>query len=250
MMAETGESPEFIQKTINALRSKEKDYQANARVYASLGNRSMIAIAGPTGSGKTTVTSEVIRLDSDFREVETTTTRPHRDGDPAGFQTGVSYADFYEGVNAGEFVNYTVIGQNAYGTYESGFPGTHNIGPIMSKSVIQMLESGFKNIDVVYMLVEEAEYERRLRQERMHFSDFKPRLDEAEESRNFVYAHKNERWLHFVESSASDERATKAASKIINIVNHNSGEFMTVDHALKLLDGMQNALHRVADDLH
>ena len=249
-MSTTPESPEFINNIVDSLRAKERVYQAGEHVYSSLGDRTMTAIAGFTGAGKTTTTSEVIRLDSDFKEVLTTTTRGPKDNDPEGFRTNVPYTEFNDAVINGNLVNFNVIGQNVYGTYQSGFPGRHNVGPIMSRSIPQMLNSGFRDVNVVYMLVEEEEYERRLREERIDYPDFIPRMIEADESREFAKLNTNANWLHFVESTSEPDGATKAARKVIDIVRHNTGEFMTIDHALKMLDGMHNALHRVARDVH
>ena len=249
-MAPSGESPDFVQNILESLREKEPRYRGGKDVYDALGNRTMIAIAGATGAGKTTVTEEVIRLDSDFKEVLTTTTRPHREGDPIGFHTGVPYSEFNDAVINANLVNFNVIGDNVYGTYQSGFPGQYNIGPIMTRSVYQLLEAGFKEANVVYMLVEEKEYEERLRRERMDFKDFAPRVVEGIESLEFAEANRHERWLHFVESTSEVDGATKAARKVIEIVNHNTGSFMTEQHALEMIDGMQHALHRVARDVH
>ena len=252
-MALSGESPEYIDNILASLREKERDFKVGDNIYSSLGNRSLIAIEGPTGSGKTTVTTEVVRLDPDFYEIETETTRQHRDGDPIVFHTGVSFTDFINDIVNEEFVNFNVIGRNAYGTKESGFKGPFAIGPMMSRSITQMLDGGldeaFKDLVVIRMLVEEMEYERRLRAERMHFSDFRPRIIQAGESKEFAEAHIGTRWLHFVESTSAPDGATKAARKIINIANRNSGEFITDSHARKMLEGMDRAMRRVAADI-
>ena len=249
-MSTTAESPEFINNILDSLRVKERTYQGGDHIYTALGDRTMTAIAGFTGAGKTTTTTEIIRLDPDFKEVNTSTTRPHRPGDPEGFRTGVSYTEFNDAVINENLVNFNVIGDNVYGTYQSGFPGRHNVGPIMSRSIPQMLNSGFRDVNVVYMLVEEQEYERRLRQERMHFTDFTPRIIEAGDSREFAELNAKANWLYFVESTAEPDGATKAARKVIDIVRHNSGEFIRTDHALRMLEGMYKALHRVARDVH
>ena len=120
----------------------------------------------------------------------------------------------------------------------------------MARSIPQMLEAGFDDVNVVYMLVEEHEYEQRLRAERIGFTDFTPRVIEGVESFDFATRNIGAGWLHFVESSSAEGGKTKAARKVIDIVRHSSGEFMTDTRAVQLITGMQNALHRVARDVH
>jgi hypothetical protein len=249
-MAASGESPEFIQSTLASLRSIEGDYRPNAAVSASLGQRSMIALAGAISSGTSTVTTEITLLDTDFKEVITTTTRPPKYDDQESLSASVGYADFHESVLAGEFVNFGLIGGHAYGTHETGLPGSYNVGPIMSQSILQLLESPLRDINVVSLLVQEQEYERRLRLKRAEGIDLEPNIGEARALRSFLESHIDEHWLHFIESPADSDGATKVARKIIQIANHNTGEFMTNDRALVFLQGMDNALHRVARNVH
>ena len=249
-MAASGESPEFIQSTLASLRSIEGTYRPNASVTTAIGKCSMTTIAGAIGAGTSTVTAEITRLDTDFKEVITTTTRPPKSDDPEGLRAGTSYADFHESALAGEFVNFGMIGDHAYGTHKTGLLGSYNIGPIMSQSILQLLESPWRDINVVSLLVEEQEYERRLRLKLAKGVALESNIREASELRSFLESHINEHWLHFVESPAEQDGATKVARKIIQIANRNTGEFMTNDRALTLLQGMDNALHRVARDVH
>jgi guanylate kinase len=249
-VSQSGESPEYINTIVDLLRQKEKHYSGGKDVYSSLVGKTMTALAGPMGVGKTTTTTEIINLDDDFAEVNTSTTRARKANDPIGFRTCVSYSEFNDAVAKANLVNFNVIGQNVYGTYQSGFPGKHNVGPIMARSVPQMMGAGFDEVNVVFLLVEEHEYERRLREERIDYSDFTPRVIEGDDSFSFAHLNIDEQWLNFVESSPEEDGAKKAARKVIDIVRHNSSAFLTQPRVLELLDGMHTALHRVARDVH
>lgn len=248
-MSGSGELFENDSYFINALKEKEPLYDGNEAVHRAIGGKTLTTVAGPMGAGKTTVSDEVLRISPDIQPVGTWTTRAGREGDPANFVTDASYADYYEAVMNGELVNFNMLGNNAYGTRPDGLIARHNIGPIMTKSIPQILVSGFDEVNVISMLAEESEYERRLRAERIDFKDFKVRVAEGDTSLDFTEANLQAEWLHPIESSAEPDGATKAARKIIDIINHNSGEFMTYPHAQKMIDGMRSALHRVARDV-
>jgi len=256
-MPATGESPEFVSHILESLRSKESTYQGGAHVYDSLGSTSLTIIAGPTGAGKSTTSDEVIRIsneeDLDISLVQSTITRPRRGGDPIDFRTasdGVTYAELNDAVINDNLVNYNVIGDNIYATYRSGFPGRYNIGPILTKSVHQLLNAGFRNTNVAYMVTDGDTYEQRLRQERLHFPDITPRIIEGHESLDFAEMNITADWLYMVESLPVPDGLTKAARKVISIARHQTGEIMTPDRGLQYIDEMRQALKRVARDVH
>ena len=242
-MSTTGELSPSDRNIVDSLRSKESVYQSGAHVYDSLGNRTMTVITGPKWSGKAPVTNEIVRLDSDFETINTTSTHP----DSANH---LDYKEFSDAEINGNLVDFNVTGDHVTGTFQSGFPGRHNVGPILARSILRIVDSGFQEVNVILLLVEEQEYERRIRSLDMSPTDFMPQMLEVGEARDIVEKHSNERWLNFIETTAALDSTTKAARKVIDIVRHNSGEFMTTPHALKMLEGMHNALQRVARDVH
>jgi ribose 1,5-bisphosphokinase PhnN len=248
-MSKMDESPEFIRNIVDSLREKERDYKGGDHIYDSLANKSLVAILGPTGSGKSTTSDEVVRRDNEIALIDTTTTRSRRAEDPAGFKTDVSYAEFNDAVSNANLVNYNVIGQHIYGTFQSGFTRELNIGPVMSRSVDALMEAGFRRFDIAYMVTDGQTYEQRLRQERQHFSDFRARIIEGHRSLNFAEDNIDNSWMHAVESSPLPGGLQKAASKIIAIARAHSGEFMLDSRALHYIDDMRMALKRVAADL-
>ena len=258
-MSQTGESDEFIDNIVQSLREKKPLYFAGAHVYDALGSRSLTAIIGPTASGKSTVSEAVIALDPEFSLVNTTTTRKRRyEGDPAGsdpigFRTadeGVTYAELNDAVTNANLVNYDIFGKNIYATYQSGFPSDYNIGPITSGSVPQLYESGFKRFTAAFMVTDGETYEKRLREERVHFPDFRDRVIEGLTSIDFAQLNLDTNWLQFVETLPEPDGVTKAARRVIRMTRGDSVEMLITSRAQRYLDEMAEALRHVARDVH
>ena len=84
------------------------------------GRGKLIVLSAPSGSGKTTIAREVIRLNPELRFSVSATTRPKRAGEREGedyfFMT---HAEFRRKVDAGEFVEWEELFGNCYGTLRS-----------------------------------------------------------------------------------------------------------------------------------
>lgn len=80
----------------------------------------LIVLSAPSGSGKTTIAKEVIRLNPGLRFSVSATTRPKRDGEREGedyfFLTD---EEFRRRIEADEFVEWEEIFGNHYGTLKS-----------------------------------------------------------------------------------------------------------------------------------
>jgi energy-coupling factor transporter ATP-binding protein EcfA2 len=242
------ESPESIQESLAYLRAHEDDYESNKDVRLSISEKSLTAIIGPTGAGKSTLTEKVKELNPDIFEVGSTVTRKLRDTDPKGF-VSVTYAEFRAMAERGDFVNYNVVDQRVYGTQVSGLPGDLNIGPILTKSVDTLMNAGLRRFNVGYIVLDGDTYEQQLEESRLTFDDFKPRAKEGHESIQFARDNVSSEWLHFVENSHDEAGFNKAARKIIaitrGIYDTDTGGIMTRERALAYLDEMDEALYRV-----
>lgn len=77
-----------------------------------------LLLAGPAGSGKTTLCERLVAERPDIEKVVTATTRPMRPGEVAGVHYHfLSAEQFDEGVSRGEFLEWAwVHGKNRYGT--------------------------------------------------------------------------------------------------------------------------------------
>lgn len=95
----------------------------------------VICLVGPSGAGKTAVTSYLTNNDSRFIKPLTTTTRPQRPGEPEDSYNYVSEEEFIEMKNADEFLESTVYSGYYYGTKLDAFDdiiaeGKYGIIPI------------------------------------------------------------------------------------------------------------------------
>jgi len=80
----------------------------------------LIVISAPSGSGKTTIAREIIRLNPFVRFSISATTRPKRQGELEGKDYYfLTKEEFRRRVDAGEFVEWEELYENYYGTPKS-----------------------------------------------------------------------------------------------------------------------------------
>ena len=80
----------------------------------------LLLLSAPSGAGKTTVSTGLMRVEPNLRRVVTCTTRPPR----AGERDGIDYhflqpLDFARRVEAGLFLEHATVYENRYGTLKS-----------------------------------------------------------------------------------------------------------------------------------
>jgi guanylate kinase len=81
----------------------------------------VLVIGGPTGSGETTITNEIIKLFSVFTRLVTATSRKPRNGEKEGIDYYFfSKGEFEKNIANGNIIEYTYIENrdNYYGTYK------------------------------------------------------------------------------------------------------------------------------------
>ncbi|OIR09246.1 guanylate kinase [mine drainage metagenome] len=85
----------------------------------------LIVLAGPAGSGKTTLCERLVRSEGGFERVVTATTRPPREGERDGVDYHfLSPEEFDRRIAAGEFLEWAWVHQkNRYGTLASAVLG-------------------------------------------------------------------------------------------------------------------------------
>lgn len=85
----------------------------------------LIVLAGPAGSGKTTLCERLVHSEGGFERVVTATTRPPREGERDGVDYHfLSPAEFDRRIAAGEFLEWAWVHQkNRYGTLASAVLG-------------------------------------------------------------------------------------------------------------------------------
>jgi len=256
-MPATGESPEYVQNILESLRKKEGTYEGGDDIKDALSSKNLTIVAGPIGLEKVAISNEAARIslaeDLEVVRILSSVTRARRADDPIDARTandGVTFHEINDAVINDNLVNFHIVGQDIEATYRSGFPGTYNVGPAPTKSILQLLNAGFRDYNVAFMVTDGETHERRLRTDYAHRPDFIPQLIIGHETLDFAEMNIEASWLYAVESHPEDDGLAKAARKVINIARHQTSEILTNDRALRYIDEMRQALQRVARDVH
>jgi energy-coupling factor transporter ATP-binding protein EcfA2 len=252
-MTNPGELSPLDREIAVALRAKQPDYHFEPLDnYSELSDKTFVATIGPTGSGKSTLTDEVIRLAPEFKPNGTRTTRARRPADPDNFKTaneGITHRSMNEDIINQKLVNYSVFDTgHVYGTAPEDI-AKYAIGPILSDSIDNLMNAGFRDFYPVFTVARGALYQRRLEQERLQFPDIRQRLVEAMGSLTFARLNVDAPWLSFIDTGSTPEELETAAKDVIRTVYQRTHPIMTIGHKLQLLDEMQNAVQNVARQL-
>jgi guanylate kinase len=219
-------------------------YSAGTHSQIGVSNKEFTGVVGPFGIGKTVITTESTRLEPRLRPINTKTTRKHKDEDPKGFITGVSFTEFRDDVNAGNFINYSIIpGGDAYGTLPEGFTSEYNIGPLLPSSINHIVNAGFRDYHFVYLIAPGNMWREYVQKSRLHLNPttFRNRLLETLDSIDI--AERNMDLFNFVESLNEPDNAgiSKAAEKIIDITFRRSHSILHPDTVRGYLSEMSTA---------
>jgi len=252
-MTNPGELSELDHQIAYALRAKQPDYHFEPLDnYSELSDKTFVATIGPTGSGKSMLTDEVIRLAPEFKPNGTRTTRARRPNDPDTFKTaneGITHLSMNQAVIDRKLVNYSVFdNDHVYGTAPEDI-AEYTIGPILSDSIDNLMSAGFKDFIPVFTVVRGALYQQRLERERLPFPDIRERLVEAMGSLMFARLNVEAPWLSFVNTGNTPEELEAAAHDVIRTVYQRTHPIMMTQHKLQLLDEMEKAVQNVGRQL-
>jgi guanylate kinase len=161
----------------------------------------LLVLAGPAGSGKSTLCDRLVAEDPSFSRVITTTTRSPRPGEIAGVHYHFfTPAEFDQKIAAGQFLEWAwVHGDRRYGTLKSSLidPLAHGHNLVMSVDV-QGVESFrraarenpllARHMTTIFIVVDHERLEARMR--------FRAQDDEAEIARRMATAEAELREAH------------------------------------------------------
>lgn len=203
---------------LERLKNEEVSYEPSDEARRQLGEKTLIALIGPTAVGKSTVAEEVIlRGGENFSFAYSSVTRRRRADDPAGYQTadeGFTLERAVQLINERAVTNYTVHPSgNIYATLPENFPASYNLLPFLPSSLASIRKAGFKAIHAMYIVTSAEAFSNQLAS-RVSDPSFAARIKEGKDSLKWGLAHKDE--LSFVSNIHGQPNA--AAARILSIL--------------------------------
>lgn len=204
------------------IRQQQASYRPSQQTLDQIAGKTLVMFIGPTGIGKTSLIHEVQRLRPDYERVSIVTTRPRKPEDPPTFQTsteGITPRDIQRWITTGELVEYSVNTNGyIYGQLPSGFPGNVNLMALLPSGVEPLRNAGFGKIVAVYIVTQAETWRQWLKESRSSYVDLSARLDEAINSIDYAFDHRDK--LAFVANRAGELEST--AASIVRIIEGSS----------------------------
>jgi guanylate kinase len=171
----------------------QHNYQPSDQVISRLANLDLIAIVGPTGTGKTTIIEKL-----GIPRVLSTVSRDKRPGEKndVDYLFTEDYFKVIEQIKAGEFVQYLVSPNGEfYGTHIDSYPESGRcIMAIIAGAIPNFRSLGFRSITQIYIMPPSyIEWMRRIGTSRT--KDLLTRISEARESLDLALSDDN---YHYV----------------------------------------------------
>lgn len=219
--------PDFLKNEIRqTLHEHQSHYLTSDTTKDALSTKTFTGIMGPFGTGKSTLSDDVLVLEPSIKPIHTTTTRRRKPEDPAGFKTadeGVTFSSFRDAVNEGSLVNYSVIpGADIYGTFSEDFPAKYTIGPFLPSSIHHISRAGFEKSHFVYIVNSGDVWRSFIEKSRRSLppKTFQSRAQEGLSSIDFALNHLDT--FKFIENIPGPEGIRNAAQKIAAIALNQS----------------------------
>ena len=174
-------------------RKMEHSYRPSDQVLKKLSQIELVVIAGPTGTGKTTIIEKLA-----ITAVLSTVSRDKRPRE----KNNVDYiftSDYFrviEQIKAGDFVQYLVSNSGEfYGTHIDAYPESGKcVMAVAAGAISNFYNLGFKSVTQIYIMPPSyVEWMRRIGSERT--KDLLTRISEARESMDLALSDDN---YHFV----------------------------------------------------
>ncbi|HEY8886642.1 MAG TPA: hypothetical protein VIM31_04060 [Candidatus Microsaccharimonas sp.] len=251
-MTNSGELSPLDREIAQSLRLKQPDYRFEPfETYSELSGKTFVATIGPTESGKSILTSEVVRLAPEFTPNGTRTTRERKPNDPHNFRTandGITHRSINEDIINHKLVHYSVFPTgHVYGTAPEDID-EYAIGSVLSDSIENLMTAGFKEFFPVFVVARGALYQQRLEQH-LEIPGLRNQLSGAMGSLMFARLNVEAPWLNFVDIGDSDETLQAAAQDIIRSAYQRTHPIMTSGRRLQLISEMENAVQNVSRQL-
>ena len=182
--------------------------------------KTALLLAGPSGGGKTTVMTELLKSDFGFELVRSATTRELRGDGNDGEYIYLSKSDFLELEKSGEMLEFTEYGGNLYGTPNSEIKRINELGktPILildlnGAATLRAKKLGF-DIYAVYVYAEPRVLSERLAKRYADVGGEKSeRYITRMENNRRDYARARE-WCHLFDKAVLSDSVSKTAKNV------------------------------------
>lgn len=234
----------FSPPSLAQLKSQVATYTPGQKVQEELRKKEVhfIAIAGPVGVGKTTITTMVTEIEPEIQPINTKTSRPRKESDPAGFVTateGVTQQSLTDEIVSHEVVNYDVIVETGviYATEPSGFTSNYSIGPIMATNIEAFSTIGLAQYTPVYIVAPVKMWSAFITESLGERSDrIAQRMHESIASLEYAQQHPDT--FQYIESSAVEGGIESAAKAIAAIAFNQPVKTVPKEQAQKMIAAM------------
>lgn len=249
------ESDYSLEETLRQLAIDAPNYTPSDIAIDNLYSRNVnfVSVSAPFGVGKTTITDEVLRLDSDFTQLATTTNRARKEGDPANYRTSFPLDKLIEAIRNQEVINYDVIlnldsiqKSHIYATYPEGFQGPYTIGPYTTRSIptFERIRQHVAGYLPVFITVDPDFWSQNI----AHTLEERPdrvldRVEEGTRSLSDARRHIND-WF-FVKNTPGQRGAEKAAQTIIAMARGLPYEKPSIEEIRQDIDAMLARLEEI-----
>ena len=155
-----------LQKRLKKLKANRDNYEYGDKERNA--NKRVIALLGPSAVGKSTIIRACLDRARDWgiesiAEAGTSTTRPHRPGDPDNYHTGIPLEAMVGMIEHNELVNWSPNKTgHIYGTLPQDFPAEYNFMACLPDSVPMLRRAGFAVVHAVYLVTAVDAWEEQL----------------------------------------------------------------------------------------
>ncbi len=178
-------------------------------------------VIGVTKSGKTTTLDLIEGVLPNSNAVPSRVDRPWKPGDPARYETasdeGISTASIINDIARKAVVNYAVFKTgNIYTTYPHHYTAQHNFLPVMSSSIEQLRNAGFKKFDLSYIFMRSNDWKEIVVRDQASFGGkTRERMEEVVDSSTYGIEHADE--LEFIFNELGPEGMERAVLNLADI---------------------------------
>lgn len=207
---------------------------------ASLQDKTLIMLVGPSAVGKSKLMNEVVRQSSDFGRITGFTTRAPRPDDEPGQYRYYSKDDVRQKNTAGKLTQYVEFPTTGhfYGTEPHDYPAKYNLKDTLANAVDDYRRLPFERIITVSLTAPVEQWQMWFLSRYPHPSDEAlQRLEEARLSIQWSLSDPQTHWINNVDGHISD-----VATRLIELATSRPAHYDAPPHPHAILELIKGGL--------